>query len=613
MKQPKYIKLSDVEHCLARPGLYIGDIHDIQQPNYMFLNGKFSYEENANHNPGILKIFDEIVSNSVDESKRNKKLNKIDIDISMLTGEITVYDNGGIPVKKHKEYGVWIPELIFSELRAGSNFDDSEKNTVAGQNGLGSTLTNIYSNSFTIFTCDGKKSYKQTFTDNMGSSSKPIINQSTARPGTTIVFTPDWDFFNSDINTCYESIRNRVFEIAGCNPNIKVYLNNELLKIHSFTDYVKLFEDEFVCVENDDWTICVGASDKGFEHISFVNGTRTSIGGTHIDFILQKFVNQIRAYIKKKYKVDVKPSDVKSQLRLFINSTIINPRYSSQTKENLITQPKDFGSDITIDDKFIKKLIASSVINNIIEWVLAKQKQQELADLRKLNKKSDPNGLKKILKFDDATSKNRRECMVLFTEGDSAATPIRGVRDPKTTAIMPLRGKMMNVRGMSYKDVLKNEEIKNILTIIGLKLGEELKDCSLRFGKVVIAADADMDGQHIIGLFINFISVFFPELILNGILYKLNTPIIIVRQGKNDIEFFSESEFHKFEKETTKKYTSKYYKGLGGFSNKQFKEFLNNDKYIERIEVDSLDDLKILDLTHNKSRAEDRKRWILGD
>ena len=165
--EKKYQKLTDTEHVLLRPGMYVGSIKPHTEEVFLPMKGKDQFQlTEVTYNPGFLKLFDEIVSNSVDEHKRNSKLNKVKVDIDMATGQISIWDNGGIPVKIHKEYDEWVPEMIFSNLKAGSNFDDTEDRVVVGTNGVGSTLTNIFSKEFIIETCDGKKQFVQTFKNN---------------------------------------------------------------------------------------------------------------------------------------------------------------------------------------------------------------------------------------------------------------------------------------------------------------------------------------------------------------------------------------------------------------------------------------------------------------
>jgi DNA topoisomerase-2 len=175
----KFKKLDDISHVILRPGMYIGSIKPHTAVKWVLGEDRKMSHQELTYNPGFLKIFDEIVTNSVDESKRDgSKLDTIKVDLNRETGEITIWDNGGIPVVKDDEHGEWIPEMIFSNLKAGSNFDDTEDRSWAGTNGVGSTLTNIYSSRFTISTCDGKNLFTQTFTNNMRERTEPVIKRS---------------------------------------------------------------------------------------------------------------------------------------------------------------------------------------------------------------------------------------------------------------------------------------------------------------------------------------------------------------------------------------------------------------------------------------------------
>ena len=181
----KYKKLTDIEHVLLRPGMYVGSIKHRTDNLSVYEEGKFK-TKSVTYNPAFLKIFDEIVSNAVDEHRRNpSKLNKIEVLINTDKGAILVKDNGGIVVDKHPVHDEWIPELIFSNLKAGSNFDDSEERLVAGTNGVGSTLTNIFSKVFRVKTCDGKKEFNQQFSDNMTSRKEAEVKKASRKSGYT--------------------------------------------------------------------------------------------------------------------------------------------------------------------------------------------------------------------------------------------------------------------------------------------------------------------------------------------------------------------------------------------------------------------------------------------
>src|SRR5574343_296161 len=173
----KYKKLSDIEHALHRPGMYLGNIMPTTANSWVVCQdtNKMIFQE-LTWNPAFLKIFDEVISNSVDESKRSSKLDTIKVTIDRATGEFSVLDNGGIPVEHHPDYDEYVPTLIFGYLRSGSNFDDTKDTDVTGQNGLGASLTNIFSTSFTVETSDGKKSFKQTWSNNMSTRTTPKIS-----------------------------------------------------------------------------------------------------------------------------------------------------------------------------------------------------------------------------------------------------------------------------------------------------------------------------------------------------------------------------------------------------------------------------------------------------
>ena len=336
----KYQKLTDVEHVLLRPGMYIGSIKTHTEECWVPQGDEYVLRE-VTYNPGFLKLFDEIISNSVDEHKRNPKLNRIRATINPHSHEIQIEDNGGIPVEIHGKYNEWIPEMIFSNLKAGSNFDDTEERTVVGTNGVGSTLTNIFSHSFTVETCDGKKRFHQEFSENMSKRTQPKITSS--RVGfTKITYRPDLERFGlSQIDDDHLlMITKRMHDLAACNAGITFELNGNKIRYASFKQYAEQYTQPVFYEASEHWKIGIGYSKQGFQCISFVNSVETRDGGTHVNHILNQAVSWLKEHIKKKHKYDVKPSDIKQHIFLFIDATIVNPAFSSQTKEKLITEPR---------------------------------------------------------------------------------------------------------------------------------------------------------------------------------------------------------------------------------------------------------------------------------
>lgn len=613
--EEKYKLLDEISHVRARPGMFIGSIVSVEREEWIFDN---EFVKNTiNYNPGLIKIFSEILDNSVDEHKRNPtKLTEIRVTINKSSGEIIVKDNGGIPVVKHKETNEYIPSMIFTNLRAGSNFNDTDDQALIGTNGVGSTITAILSTSFNISTCDGVNRLDQSITDGLRTIKDPIIKKS-KKNFTEIAFIPDYEYFGEKSLTESNFLKmvKRVYDCAGCNPKITFYLNDRKISFNSFKDYVKQYTNNFIYDENDDWQIALSNNEDGFECVSFVNSVETYDGGTHVDYVLNPIIVKIREFFTKKYKFDIKPSELKQQLIVFINANINRPKFNSQTKSNMISEVKDYKTEWKPSDSFIKALLKSDVMKGLIEWAERKKELEELAALRKKNKNLDKssNSLKNIPKYEPAISTVRSKCKLFIAEGDSAKISIQSSRDPNFQGVFPLKGKPLNVRGMKIKDLISNTELENIMKILGLQFGAKHKISDLRYGGLVIAADQDYDGYHITALVINMFQVLWPDLLKQGFLYKLQTPIVRVLKGKEELEFMNLKDFYEWEqKQKTKNYTTTYLKGLGGNDSKYFKKYLSDEKYLTKIIVEDDDDKNVLEIAFDKTKADARKEFIYG-
>ena len=584
----KYQLLDEIEHVIKRPGMYIGSTKPHTSNEWILEDGAYQKYE-LTYNPGFLKLFDEIISNSVDEHKRSGKINTI--KVTTTTDTITVWDNGGIPVVQHPDHKVWIPELIFSNLRAGSNFNDDEGRTVAGTNGVGASLVNIFSKKFVIDTADGKNRLIQTFTNNMANRTPAKISRS-SQGFTEITYVPDLARFEmTDINTSnWKMMRKRVIDIAAANPGLKLEFNGEKFKFKTFKEYVDLYVKDSVWEKSKDWEFAMGVSKDGYQSISFVNSIGTKDSGTHETYILNQVIDYLRTMIKKKHKVEVKPSEIKNHIFLFINCTVLNPAFSSQTKEKLITEPKDFGTQHTVTEKFAKAVFTSEVIQSLLDWIEQKKNADERAELRKLNKSL---GNTKVLKLIDAKGKDRNKCVLGIFEGMSALSAVRKFRDPQNFGAFPLKGKFINVSEMSNSNVIQNDEAIQLMASLGIKLGEEPGD--LRYGKVYIYTDADPDGDSIAGLLINFFNKYWPELFSRGCIFKVMTPLVVAKKGKEVIPFYSNEEYSVWEKRTgAKGWDTEYKKGLAALEDFEYREIIHNPVLIkiqnDKLYKDSLND-----------------------
>jgi DNA topoisomerase-2 len=586
-----YKKLTDIEHVLHRPGTYVGNTKP-HKTSLFVPKSLDSYEmeyKEVNFIPAFVKLFDEVITNAVDESKRpGTKLNTVRVNIE--DGNITVSDNGGIPVVIHEEYQQYIPEIIFFELRSGSNYDDNEERKGAGTNGLGSKLTNIFSTKFSVSTCDGINKFHQESTKNLHVKSAVKISKG-SKNGTTISYTPDYSYFKmyneagelglDDIHT--RLIYKRVLDVAGCNENLKVYFNDVKIDIKNFQEYSKFFYPDVIFDKDNEWDIGVGYSEEGFLHSSFVNSVWTHKGGNHVEFVSMNIINKIREFINKKYKTDIKPSDIRNHLFLFVNSSVINPAFDSQTKEFLITEAKEFNGkgerySYVPTQSFLNKVFKSEIVESISDWLDKKAKADENRELRKLNSSLKAKTVEGLI---DATGTDRKKCILGLFEGMSALNGVRKFRNAQTFAAFPLGGKFINVSEMKPKDVIANEEAQKIMAAIGLKMGEEPDWENLRYGEIHFYVDADTDGTSIAALLINFFYKFWPQLFEKGMMYLVLTPIVVSTKGKEIKHWYSEADFEDFVNSgNSKGWNSLYKKGLSALDDYSYKEMLDNPKKV---------------------------------
>ena len=302
-----YKTLSDIDHTLLRPASFLGSVVSEKSNQYILEEGKFVLKD-VIYNPGFHKLFDEIISNSVDESKRpGTSLNTIKVEIDKEKGTISVFDNGGIPVEIHKDTKMYVPQMIFGNLRSSSNYNDEEDRSWVGVNGLGSKISNIFSTSFKVETADGKKKFEMEWTENMKKHSKEKVS-STSKHYTRITYTPELSRFgmkeisDDDIRI----MEKRVYEIAGCNPKLTIFFQGKKILINSFKDYCNMYLDEnnpLIYIENKDWQVGVALSNSGnFQQVSYVNSVYTYDGGSHINYIIDQITPYLREKITKKYK-----------------------------------------------------------------------------------------------------------------------------------------------------------------------------------------------------------------------------------------------------------------------------------------------------------------------
>ncbi|XP_029976326.1 DNA topoisomerase 2-beta isoform X2 [Salarias fasciatus] len=632
-----YQKKTQLEHILLRPDTYIGSVEPITQQMWVFDEEVGMNQREITYVPGLYKIFDEILVNAADNKQRDKNMTAIKITIDPESNTITIWNNGkGIPVVEHKDEKMYVPALIFGHLLTSSNYDDDEKKVTGGRNGYGAKLCNIFSTKFTVETAckEYRHSFKQTWQNNMTKTSDPKIKFFDGDDFTCVTFQPDLPKFKMDKldKDIVALLTRRAYDVAGSCKGVKVTLNGKKLPVTSFRSYVDLYvkdklDETGVALKvvnetvNERWEVCLTMSEKGFQQISFVNSIATTKGGRHIDYVVDQIVSKLIEVVKKKNKagVSVKPFQVKNHIWVFVNALIENPSFDSQTKENMTLQTKNFGSKCLLSDKFIRAATNCGIVESILNWVKFKAQTQ-------LNKKcssvkhSKIKGIPKLDDANDAGGKHSSECTLILTEGDSAkslAVSGLGVLGRDRYGVFPLRGKILNVREATHKQIMENAEINNIIKIVGLQYKKSYDDAeslrTLRYGKIMIMTDQDQDGSHIKGLLINFFHHNWPSLLKHTFLEEFITPIVKATKNKQEMSFYSIPEFDEWKKQTEnyKTWHIKYYKGLGTSTSKEAKEyFADMERHRITFKYSGAEDDAAITLAFSKKKTDDRKEWL---
>uniref|UniRef100_A0A4W4HG70 DNA topoisomerase 2 n=1 Tax=Electrophorus electricus TaxID=8005 RepID=A0A4W4HG70_ELEEL len=625
-----YQKKTQLEHILLRPDTYIGSVEPVTQQMWVFDEEIGMNLREITYVPGLYKIFDEILVNAADNKQRDKSMSTIKITIDPESNTISIWNNGkGIPVVEHKEEKMYVPALIFGHLLTSSNYDDEEKKVTGGRNGYGAKLCNIFSTKFTVETAckEYKHSFKQTWQNNMTKASEPRIKFFDGDDFTCVTFQPDLAKFKMEKldKDIVALLTRRAYDVAGSCRGVKVMLNGKKLPVNGFRSYVDLYvkdklDETGVALKvvnesvNERWEVCLTMSEKGFQQISFVNSIATTKGGRHIDYVVDQIVAKLIEVVKKKNKagVSVKPFQVKNHIWVFVNALIENPTFDSQTKENMTLHTKSFGSKCALSEKFIRAATNCGIVESILNWVKFKAQTQ-------LNKKcssvkhSKIKGIPKLDDANDAGGKHSSDCTLILTEGDSAkslAVSGLGVIGRDRYGVFPLRGKILNVREATHKQIMENAEINNIIKIVACLQYYIHEACT---DVMTFWCGQDQDGSHIKGLLINFFHHNWPSLLKHTFLEEFITPIVKATKNKQEVSFYSIPEFEEWKKQTEnhKTWHIKYYKGLGTSTSKEAKEyFADMERHRITFKYGGTEDDAAITLAFSKKKTDDRKEWL---
>ena len=370
--ETKYQKLSQLEHVLKRAGMYVGQITTEEEKLWVLGSDGQMISKLIDFNAGLYKLFDEILVNAIDQSVLDPTVTQIQVDINK--DHISVYNNGkGIPCVKHKEHDVYVPELIFCHMLTSSNYDDSQERTTGGLHGMGAKLTNIFSKKFDIDILDPINGilYTQTCKNNMRTIEPAKLKKTTKKSGyVKITYYPDFKLFglkefSSDMIKVFER---RCYDAAACSgSHVKVTLNDDKLLIQSFEKYIDSWlpkDVKKVFVKTDRWEVGVAYSDNGFRHVSFVNNIQTYTGGSHVNYIVNQIVEGLKGSSKKAEAV--KPQHIKEHLFVCIKCTLVNPTFTSQTKNECSSKYGSFGSKFSFPDDVMKKIVKLGILDEAL-------------------------------------------------------------------------------------------------------------------------------------------------------------------------------------------------------------------------------------------------------
>ena len=560
------------EHIRLRPGMYIGKLGD-----------------GSSADDGIYILLKEIIDNSVDEfvMKAGKR-----IEIKMDDGKVSIRDFGrGIPLGK-------VIDAV-SKMNTGGKYDSKAFKKSVGLNGVGTKAVNALSDFFRVKSVRDGRMKMAEFSRGVIKENFPETDSSD-RNGTEITFIPDSEIF-LNFKFRKEYVERMLRNYAYLNPGLTIVFNGE--KFFSENGLKDLLEEELesdilypiVHLKEEDIEVAITHSDKSQTetYFSFVNGQNTTQGGTHLNAFREAFVKTIREFYNKNFEA----ADIRKSIIAAVSIKVIEPVFESQTKTKLGSNEIEPGGitvrTFIIDflknklDNFLHKNpeTAEAILKKII---ISERERKELSGIQKLAReraKKVSLHNKKLRDcrqhYNDQKAARKSETMIFITEGDSASGSITKSRDVETQAVFSLKGKPLNCYGLTKKVVYENEEF-NLLQA-ALNIEESLED--LRYNHVIIATDADVDGMHIRLLMITFFLQFFPDLIKNGHLYILQTPLFRVRNKKETRYCYSDQERLKALNELGKNPEITRFKGLGEISPDEFKNFIGKDIRLEPVVV----------------------------
>ncbi len=586
------------EHIRRRPGMYIGKLGD-----------------GNSQDDGIYVLLKEVLDNSIDEYMMG--FGKV-IDVEVKERSLSVRDYGrGIPLGKVRE--------VVSKMNTGAKYDSRVFKKSVGLNGVGIKAVNALAKNFRI------ESYREGTMTRVEFSRGDLVeethNETTDQAnGTMVAFTPDTELFG-DYHYIEEYVENMLRNYVYLNAGLTIRLNGH--ELYSENGLRDLLEENMsseglypiIHLKGEDIEIAMTHGNQyGEEYYSFVNGQHTTQGGSHLNAFREALVKTLRDFYKKDYDA----SDIRTSVIAAVSIKVEEPVFESQTKTKLGS--KDMGPQGPTIRNYINDFVKTRLDNYLhmnqatadalIKKIVASEKERkEINSVKKLAKKRAKKANLHNRKLRDcrihynSNHERRMESTIFITEGDSASGSITKARDVNTQAVFSLKGKPLNTFGLTKKIVYENEEFNLLQAALNIEEGLE----NLRYNNIVIATDADVDGMHIRLLLITFFLQFYPDLVKNGNLYILQTPLFRVRDKKHTFYCYSDEEKDQAVKKLGKKAEVTRFKGLGEISPDEFKRFIREDIRLEPVRLHKEDAIKNLLAFYMGKNSPQRQEFIVDN
>ena len=588
------------EHIRLRPGMYIGKMGNGSSPD-----------------DGVYILLKEVLDNSIDEYVMG---NGKTIEVTVRNNKVSIRDFGrGIPLGK-------VVDCV-SKINTGAKYDSKVFKKSVGLNGVGTKAANALSSYFKIRSIREGKSKLVEFSKGVITNEEDI-QENTSRRGTKVSFIADEELFGK-YRFINEYVEKMMWNYCYLNPGLTIMFNGE--KFYSENGLFDLLEQRtdaemlypIIHIKADDIEVAITHCKNQYseQYYSFVNGQHTVQGGTHQGAFRQGLVKTIREFFGKNYDA----ADIRQAVNAAVSIKVIEPIFESQTKTKLGSTEMEPGgvTVLTFIQDFLKKhldnyLHKNSAAADAIEGKIkmAEHERKAMAGVKKLAreraKKANLHN-KKLrdcrVHYNDQKKENRVDSTLFITEGDSASGSITKTRDIKTQAVFSLRGKPLNSYGLTKKVVYENEEFNLLQAALNIETGID----DLRYDKIVIATDADVDGMHIRLLLLTFFLQFFPELVKEGHVYILETPLFRVRNKKKTIYCYSEEERRNALEEIGKSAEITRFKGLGEISPNEFKHFIGPEMRLDPVILAKEDKIQDLLKYFMGKNTKERQDFIIDN